>query len=253
MNRRSVLSWLGVSAAGALHPLSSATVSARKKDTRIVAVESFCARDIDCMPGLHSYLRETIDSAMKSIHAAPSLYLEALIAPQAPEILSLTTYGSFDEMLAVQGRMSARPEIRQARALLESTRTINRVQSQVLLAARELESDTEPTDLRNGVFELSSLYAPAWQDGPPAHVMNALSRAGIRPIGDFLRASGEHLPQFTLLTPFAGVAASIDAWAKLNGDAEWSALQRESEKQHGSGVRLTAKAVYKMTPYSRLA
>jgi len=236
------------------------------------------------MPRLHSYLSQTLQPAMEQIHSVPSMYLEAIIAPQAPQVLAVTSYRSFEKMLAVGGRISSQPEVRQARALLESTHALQGVQSQVLVAPegsrfaadsagllryspaqRSLTRPDSPEfqevwraeqalcELRNGIYELCSYYAPAWHDGLPARVTEALSRAGIRPIANALSAPGEHLPHFTFLIPFESVGASIDAWAKLDADADWSGSQRESAGRYGSGVKLTAKAIYKLTPYSRLA
>ena len=253
MNRRGMLSWVGVSAAGALRPISSAMGFERKEGRQIVALESFCAKDVDHLPRLHSYLSQTLQPAMERIHNVPSLYMEAIIAPQAPQVLAFTNYQSFEEMFAVGGRISSRPEVRQARALLESTHALEGVQSQVLVASEGLRVAADAARLRNGIFELCSYYAPAWHDGTSARVTEVFNRAGICPIANALFAPGEHLSRFTFLIPFESLGASIDAWTKLDADAEWGALQRESSVRYGSGVKLTAKAIYKLTPYSRLA
>ena len=97
------------------------------------------------------------------------------------------------------------------------------------------------------MIELSAFLAPAWQTGHGVSATEILYRAGIRPIANALHAAGEHLPQLTFLMPFENVGASLEAWAKLDADAEWSHVR------HDSKMRLTGRAVYKLARYSRLA
>lgn len=248
MHRRSMLSWLGMSTAGAIYPLSSVAASANKEGTRIVSLESFCAKDIDHLPSLHSYLSETLDPAMQQAHGTPALYLESIIAPKAPQVVALTSYVSFDEMLAVRDWISSSPNVRQARAHLESSHSLREVQAQVLVAPQgSFELPVNPALPHKSVVELSAFSAPAWYGGPSARVTEVLGRACIHPLANALNAPGEHLSQLTFLIPFESVGASIEAWAKLDTDAEWDHLQREFK------LKLTAKAIYKLAPYSRLA
>lgn len=245
MHRRSMLSWFGVSVAGAIHPASSSAASQKNQGARIVAVESFCAKNIDHMPQLHSYLSETLEPAMQQAHPAPVLYLESVIAPKAPQVLVVTSHVNFEEMLAIRERVSANANVRQARTQLESSESLREVQSQVLIAPQgSLEL---PAHFHKSVIELSAFSAPAWQAGHGVRMTDILCRAGIRPIANALHAPGEHLPQLTFLMPFENVGASLEAWAKLEADAEWSQLRRDSQ------MRLTGRAVYMLAKYSRLA
>lgn len=248
MHRRSMLSWLGVSVAGAIHPASSSATLQKNQGARIVAFESFCAKNIDHLPPLHSYLSETLEPAMQQAHAAPVLYLESIIAPKAPQVLAVTSYANFEGMLAVREQVSANANVRQARTQLESSESLREVQSQVLVAPPgSFELPANPARFHKSVIELSAFSAPGWQAGHGARATEILNRAGIRPVANALHAPGEHLPQLTFLMPFENVGASLEAWAKLDANAEWRHVR------HDSKMRLTGRAVYKLAPYSRLA
>lgn len=239
MHRRSMLSWLGASAAGALSPLASGAATQHKTGGRIVAIESFCAKNEESLPELHSYLSETL----QPVRSTPAMYLEALIAPQRAQVVALSSYGSFEEMLTARERIASHPDVRDGITQLASTEVLQEVQSQVLFASQgSFDLAARSSELRNGIVEVSSFSAPAWQDGPPARVMEAFQRAGIQPIEGALSAPNEHLPRYTFVIPFKSVAAELEAWSKLDADPEWS-----------GSMKLTAKALYKLAPYSRLA
>ncbi|HYL38116.1 MAG TPA: NIPSNAP family protein [Bryobacteraceae bacterium] len=250
MNRRSLLSWLGASAASTLTPLSAVTAAR----PRVLSLESFHVTHPDRMPLLHNYLGRAILPVLYQIHDGPKMFLEAIVAPQTPQTLFLATYSSFDEMLDIRGRIATHPGIRQARADLESAHVLDQVQSQVLLTTHEsLRFATGSNRLQTGVFELRSYHAPAWQDGPPARVSAVLHRTGIHPIVNASTAVGEHLPRFTYLIAFESLAARQEAWARLDADPAWIDIQRESLARYGSAAKVTGKSIYKLAPYCQWA
>jgi hypothetical protein len=184
------------------------------------------------------------------------MVLEAIVAPHAPEVLLLSAFSSFDELLEVRGRVAAHWAARQARARLESgdAPVLEGVQSQVLTTVDEpLRTAARSAHLRDGVFELRSFHAAAWQDAPPTAVGAIFSRAGVQPIVNAARAAGEHVPQYTYLVPFKSLATRQDAWARVESDPAWKEMQRDSVSQCGSFVKVTAKSIYKLAPYSPLA
>jgi hypothetical protein len=245
MDRRSLLSWLGVSAASGFS-LSRVADAKPESGTRVVSLESFYVADADQMPRLHDYLGSTLLPMVKQIHGGPAICMDAIVAPQIPQVLVFAVFSSFDEMLDIRGRVAAHPRIRQARANLESERSVYQVQSQVLTAARE--SLRLPLDSDHlGILELRSFHAPGWHDAPPQHFSELLSRAGIHPIVNGSTAAGEHLPRFTYLLPFDSLAAREDAWARLDAETEWIEIQGKSS------VKVTGKSIYKLAPYSRWA
>src|SRR5690348_7132017 len=108
MYRRSLLSWLGVSVAGALDPLS-ANDAQHPKGTGLLALESFCVADADQMRHIHNYLGAALLPTLSEIHHRRSVCLEALIAPQTPQALLVAAFSSFEEMLETRRRIAADP------------------------------------------------------------------------------------------------------------------------------------------------
>jgi hypothetical protein len=127
------------------------------------------------------------------------------------------------------------------------------VRSQVLMVSAEsVRFPTESAFAKPGLFEVRTWHAPAWQRGPALEVGSVLNRIGIDPIVAGATVAGEHLPRFTYVIPFNDMAARQQAWDKLDGDAQWAEMQRKSITRFGSGARTTAKAIYKLAPYSPL-
>src|SRR5215470_4090374 len=208
MDRRSLLSWLGVSAAGSLTGLSAVRGFQPNKQTWVLSLESFRVRQADQMPRLQSYLGGDFLSFFSQIQRGPKMFLEAIVAPHTPQALLLAAFPGFDEMIEVRRKLAAHPGIQRARADLEcgEVPVVEPVQSQILITTHDaLRFNLTPREPR--VFELRSYRAPAWGDQPPATVHAAFRRAGIHPILNASTAPGEHLPGFTYLIPFQSLAA----------------------------------------------
>jgi NIPSNAP len=256
ISRRSLLSWLGASAASVFGPLAAIAQATAQNRARILTVESFRATSADQMPRLHDYLAGALLPCMEQKHSGPKMFLEAIVAPYLPQALFLAAFASFDEMLAVRCRIAADPRIRRARAGVESAEVavLAQVQSQVMLTAEEcLTLPVGSASAESTVFELRSYDAPVWSDFPPASMGAALARAGVHPIVNAAIPAAEHLPRFTFLIPFESLAARHDAWVRLDANPEWLELQHQSMARHGSALKVTEKSIYKLAPYSPLA
>jgi hypothetical protein len=253
ISRRAVLSWLGVSAGAcavsAGSPLSAVNGARSEPGTRVVNLESFCIThgNLNQDARLHEYLAGTLLPRMQELHEGQRLCLDAIVAPHTPQAVVMAVFSSFDEMLETRTRLASCTGIRQARAELESARVLEEVRSQVLVVSQEsLRFPADLESFQTGVFEVRSYDAPAWHDGVPARVSAILRRAGIRPIVNAATAAGEHMPRFTYVIPFASLASREEAWTRLEGDAEWIDMQRES------AATVTGKSIYKLAPYSPL-
>ena len=254
MNRRSLLSWLGASGAGALTPLAAVIDVRQQKKTQVLSLESFCVTHADQMPRLHAYLAGVLLPLLNQIHEGPKMLLDAIVAPHTPQALFLAAFSSFEEMLDIRGRITGHPGIRQARADLESAQVLDQVQSQLLIATPEsVRLPAGSRRFESAVFELRSFHAPAWRDVPPARVTGVLNRAGIHPIVNASTAVGEHLPRFTYLIPFTSLAARQEAWTRFDTDSEWIGLQRESAARFGSEAKVISASIYTLAPYSPLS
>ena len=255
MNRRSWLASLGLSAAGSLPAFSAVTNSPAVKRTSVLSLESFRVSQAEQMPRLHSYLGRTFLPLLGQIHQGPKMFLEAIVAPQTPQVLFLAAFTSFDEMIETSRKLAAHPGIQRARADLDSgdAAGIEPAQSQILLATQgSLAFDARPTRRETGVFELRSYRAPAWSEQPPAAASAAFRRCGIHPIVNASSAA-EHLPRFTYLIPFSSLAEREEAWTRLDRDPDWIRLQRESSARFGSAAKVTSASIYSLAPYSPLS
>ena len=256
ISRRSALYWLGVTAggAGALNTFSAFAKEPRTENgKRVIALESFCVTDADRVPHLRSYVADTLLPCMDQLGKTHRMCLEAIVAPHTPQTLLLTAHSSFNEMLEVRERIASDPRVRRAWAGIESGQVLDDVRSQVLIVSQEsLRFPAESAFAKPGLFEVRTWHAPAWRGGVAPEVSSVLSRVGVDPIVAGATTAGEHLPRFTYVVPFDSLAARQQAWARLDEDAQWMKMQRESITRFGSGARTTAKAIYKLAPYSPL-
>jgi NIPSNAP protein len=255
ISRRSALYWLGVAGgAGALNTFPAFAKDMQPRNgTRVIACESFCVADAGQEPHLHSYIADTLLPCMDQLRTTPRMCLEAIVAPHTPQTLLLTMYSSFNEMLEERARITSDPRVRRAWAALESAQVLDDVRSQVLMVSQEsVRFPAESAFAKSGLFEVRTWHAPAWQRGPALEVGSVLNRIGIDPIVAGAMVAGEHLPRFTYVIPFDDMAARQQAWDRLDGDAQWAEMQRKSITRFGSGARTTAKAIYKLAPYSPL-
>jgi len=120
MNRRTLLSSLGIAAASSVTCLSAVTNFSPTKDTWVVSLESFRASHADQMPHVHSYLGGTFLPYLTQIHRGPKMFLDAIVAPYTPQALVLTAFPSFAEMIRSVAKLrlirtsNARAQIRNA-------------------------------------------------------------------------------------------------------------------------------------------
>ena len=257
ITRRSALYWLGVSAggAGALNSLSAFAKNTRSENgTRAIACQSFCVTDAGQAQHLRSYISETLLPCMDQLRNSPKMCLEAVVAPHTPQTLLLTVYSSLDEMLEERARIAADARIRRAWAQIESAQVLDDVRTQVLIVNQgSVRFPAERASVNSRLFEVRTWHAPAWRGGQAPEVGSALSRIGLDPIVAGATVAGEHLPRFTYVFPFESLITRQQTWARLDADAQWKEMQRESIARFGSSARTTAKAIYKLAPYSPLA
>ena len=257
ISRRSALYWLGVSAgaAGSLNTFSAFAKTTRSENgTRVIALESFSISDAGEMEHLRSYMSDTLLPCMDKVRGTPRMCLEAIVAPHTPQTLLLTMYSSLNEMLEERARIASDPRVRRAWAGIESAQVLDDVRSQVLIVDEEsVRFPAGSASVKSGLFEVRTWHAPAWRDVTTSEVSSVLRRLGVDPIVAGATVAGEHLPRFTYVVPFESLAARQKVWDRLDGDAQWMEMQRESITRFGSGARTTAKAIYKLAPWSPLA
>jgi hypothetical protein len=246
---------MSASGAGALNTFSAFAKTKRPGNgTRVISFESFCVTNADQLLHLRSYIADTLLPCMDQLSNTPRMCLEAIVAPHTPQTLMLTVYTSFNEMLDVRARIASDTRVRRACAGIESAQVLDDVRAHALIVSEELvRFPAESAFVKSGLFEVRTWHAPAWRGELAPKVSSVLSRIGVDPIVAGATVAGEHLPRFTYVVPFDSLASRQQAWARLDEDAQWMEMQRESITRFGSGVRTTAKAIYKLAPYSSLA
>jgi NIPSNAP len=240
ISRRSALSWLGVSAAGAsaLNAFPAFAKARPVSRMRVLSLESFCVSDAGPVTHLRSYIADALLPCMKQMRASPRMCLEGIVAPHTPQTLLLAVYSSFSEMLEERARIASDPRVLRARAEIESAQVLDDVRSHLLIGSEEsVRFPAQSALVKSGLFEVRTWHAPAWLEGPPSEVSSVLNRIGIHPIVAGATAAGEHLPRFTYIVPFDSLVARQQAWTRLDGDAQWMEMQRESIIRYGSGAR----------------
>ena len=256
ISRRSALYWLGASAgaAGALNTFPAFAKNMRpENETRVIACESFSVIDAGQVEHLRFYIVDALLPCMDQLRNSPQMCLEAVVAPHTPQTLLLTVYSSFNEMLEERARIASDSRVRRAWAGIESAQVLDDVRSHVLIVNdQSVRFPGESVSVKSGLFEVRTWHAPAWRGGPATEVSSVLRRIGADPIVAGATVAGEHLPRFTYVLPFESLAAREQLWARLDGDAQWMEMQRESVNRFGSGARTTAKAIFKLAPYSPL-
>src|SRR5215471_6802439 len=184
MDRRSWLSALGVSAVGSVAGFPAVTDSRASQRSWVLSLEGFRVGDAEQMPRLHTYLGQTFLPLLNQVHRGPKMFLEALVAPHTSQVLFLSAFAGFGEMIEVRGKVADHPGIQRACADLDSGDfAVEQAHSQILMASEDsLEFHARPTRRESGVFELRSYRAPSWQKRPPVDVSAAFRRCGIRTI-----------------------------------------------------------------------
>ena len=236
MRRRSLLTWIGASAAGSVLPLSAASSQSQKK-TGVISLESFGGTNSAQMPSMHDYFANTFVPVLRGIHNRPKIFLEAIVAPQTPQVLFVSAFPSFDEMLDTRNKLAAHPDIQRARAGFQA-----HVQSQVLVGGPDdLQFPADFKSLSMGIIELRSFFATA---NLSREDVNAIfRRAGMKPILNASATAGEHLPQLSCLVPFKDFGVREEAWARFESDPQWIKMQ----------ARATGTSIFKLAPYSTVA
>src|SRR5262249_13802133 len=160
---------------------SAVTDSQAGQRTRVLSLASFWVSHAEQMPHLHSYLEQTFLPLLDQVHRGPKMFLEAIVAPHTPQVLFLSAFESFDEMLETNAKVAAHPGIQRAWADLDSgDAALDPAQSQILMATEDsLEFHPRPARRETGVFELRSYRAPGWRDRPPEAASAAFRRCAI--------------------------------------------------------------------------
>ena len=235
--------------------------AAGDKHTGFYLLESFNMRQGSQMGRMHDHFNKVALPAFKRVdYAGPIIYLEALVAPHMPQLVSIHGFKSLDDLWRVHSRINGDPEL--VKAFEQSDAGDDPAydqQNSVLLQSTdyspEVVASAEPPKTPR-IFELRVYHSPTWHQlkalherfaGPEIQIFH---RVGIHPILYSSTLIGPNMPNLTYLIPFDNLAEREKAWNAFAADAEWVKVRKESIEKHGQISSIIQIALYKATPYS---
>lgn len=235
--------------------------AAGDKRTGFYLLESFNMRQGAQIGRMHDHFSKVALPALKRVgHTGPMIYLEALVAPHMPQLVSIAGFKSLDDLWSVHSRINADPEL--VKAFEQSDASDDPAydqQNTALLQATDYSPDviasTAPPKTPR-IFELRVYHSPTWHQlkalherfaGPEIQIFH---RVGVHPMLYTSTLIGPNMPNLTYLIPFDSLAEREKAWNAFAADAEWVKVRKESIEKHGQISSIIQIALYKATPYS---
>ena len=245
MNRRSfagVLGGLGV-LGGA--PARAAT---GEKRTRFYVLQSFKLQAGTQLPRLHEHYSKALPK-IDALWSGPKIFLEALIAPHMPQMLTIYGFSSLDEMWSVHGKVPEPPDTG-FEPLFEALDTT------LVEAAPYSPEITTSRNPKPRVFELRTYHSPTFRQLGALHArfsgpeIKIFHRTGIHPILYSSTLVGQNMPNLTYLIPFDNLAHRESAWNAFAADPEWVRVRKESIEKSGQISIIQNISLWKATDYS---
>ncbi|MGH9613189.1 MAG: NIPSNAP family protein, partial [Bryobacteraceae bacterium] len=198
------------------------TAKATEKRTGVYSLEQFKLKNGTQLPRLHEYFANSYLPAAAKLHPGARIYLEALIAPHMPQVMTIQGFASLDEMIRAHAALAKDPGLQKAREALETgpEPAVETLDSAILDAApyspEIVASDRSGKPPR--IFELRQYHSPTWRQLEALHArftgpeIKIFHRAGIHPLFYSSTLIGPNQPNLTYLIPFDDLAAREKAW-----------------------------------------
>jgi hypothetical protein len=257
MERRSF-----VEAAGALLVSSAAAeqTPSPAHSRRVFVLEQYHLKNGTQAARIHEYLGNTLAPAMKRAGVGPSIFLEALVAAQMPQVVAITVYDSIEHAFSARTKLASDAEARKGFEAWESGSEppFEHVSNSLLEATPycpAIVADREPRKTQR-VFELRTYHSPTWRQLAALHERFAgpeiriFSRVGVHPMFYSSTVFGQNMPNLTYLIPFNDLAAREKAWNAFAADPEWVKVRKESIDRSGQISSVMQMSLYRATPYS---
>ncbi len=232
---------------------------------RYFLLESYLLKNGSQPQRLAAYIQTArIGMASRLQTVAPALVLEALVAAHMPQVLSVSTFASFEELTAMKRKFRedgpAREEMDRWEA--EDEAPYEELNETVLEAAEycpPLPAAATPPDNAGKaprVFELRTYHSPTTRQlralherfaGPEIKIFH---RSGIHPVLYSSTLIGANKPNLTYLIPFDDLAAREKAWASFGADPEWVKVRAESVAKSGQIASVIQMSLFKAAAYS---
>ncbi len=236
--------------------------AARTPGARYFLLESYLLKNGSQGQRLATYLQEArLGMAARLKTPPPGLVLEALVAAHMPQVLTVTAYGSLEEMEQAKRAWREDAGAREALGRWEAgDEAPYEVRNEVLLGAAPYTPAFPPASGEAGkpprVFELRTYHSPTERQLKALHERFAgpevkiFQRCGIHPVLYSSTFIGPNQPNLTYLTPFDDLAAREKAWAAFGADPEWVKVRDESIARSGQIASVIQISLFRAAAYS---
>lgn len=228
--------------------------------TRLYLLETFSLKQGTQPARLHDYFSQAALPALGRVHAGPKIVLEAMVAPQVPQVVMILGFRSIAEFWSVRARLNEDKELEKAfEAWQSGPEPPFEQQANALLEATDYSPEVVPLDpppTTPRIFELRVYRSPSYQHLKAVHARFAgpeikiFHKVGVNPILYTSTVIGPNMPNLTYLIPFENLAAREKAWNAFAADPEWVKARKESIDQHGQVVSSNQISLYRASPYS---
>ncbi|MGD0015400.1 MAG: NIPSNAP family protein [Bryobacteraceae bacterium] len=255
MHRRSF-----IGALGGLGALAAPARPAEEKRTRFYLLEQFFLKNGPQVGREHEFMEKFLLPALSAVHSGPKIYLEAMVAPQMPQLAAIYGFESLDHLWNTHLKMMENAELMKKSAEFESDpEAVLEQQTNTLLEATAFSPEIVPLDSPPAsprLFELRVYHSPTWRQLAALHERFAgpeikiFHRCGIHPVLYGSTVFGANMPNLTYLIPFVSLAEREKAWSAFSAEPEWIKVRKESIDRHGQIASLINVSLYRATSYS---
>lgn len=239
---------------------TTAASAADSGKIRYYGIEYFYMKNGSQPARLHEFLRDGMLPALNRVHSGPKMVLEALVAPQMPQVAVINGFTSWEEVIGMHHKVSADPDFRKSIEAWEKGEDAPYESStNVILEATDyspsIVAPKQPPKTPR-VFELRVYHSPTFRQLRALHERFASAeipifhRSGVHPILYSSTVVGPNRPNLTYLIPFDSLADREKAWNAFGADPEWAKVRKESIDKYGQVSSVIQISLYRATPYS---
>ncbi|GAB4359442.1 MAG: hypothetical protein OHK0021_03640 [Bryobacter sp.] len=228
-------------------------LAAQYQQDPLFTAEQFLLENGRQLEQLHTYLKEALLPARRSLAPGRQFVLEGIVTSHQPQVLVFQEYANVAAWRESELQLNADPQLGARLAAWDKLGEPS-VQRLVSLYASP-HYQAMPAKREAKVFEWRVYQAPSmWQAnglherfaGPEIPIFH---RCGIHPAIYLSGLAGTQLPNLSYLTPFASLAEREQAWTKFQADPEWLEVKKQSMETYGFTPRFITTALYKPAAY----
>ncbi|MBM3749514.1 MAG: NIPSNAP family protein [Acidobacteria bacterium] len=228
--------------------------------TRYYILEHFFLKN-GTQPGrMNDFIRDALLPALNKVHTGPKIVMDALVAPQMPQLALILGLRSLEELPSLEAGLWKQEGLRKAAEALEAhAEPPCEHSSAALLEATDYSPEIVPLDpppKTPRIFELRVYHSPTYRQLQALHERFAgpeikiFARCGVHPLFYSSTYFGANRPNLTYLIPFDSLAAREKAWAAFAADPEWIKVRKESIEKHGQISSIIQMSLFRATAYS---